>query len=91
MYVHGTSPNIGVNNTDVELFLRFGLGNDFYEYTKPVYDGWDEDSSRNSFKIDLDWLTSLKDSNNLKKVNEKDIYIDSISYKKYYFVDSKGS
>ena len=54
--------------TDVEVFLRFGLGNDFYEVTNPIYSGWDEDEKRNSFEIDLDWLTTLKqDTSNIKR------------------------
>jgi len=46
--------------TNVEVFLKFGLGDAYYEYTKPVYNGWDEEKNRNSFNIDLDWLTALK-------------------------------
>ena len=90
MYVHGLSPNISINKTDVELFLKFGLGDDYYEVTKPVYDGWDEDQKRNSFKIDLDWLTSLKDTSNIVKINKTDIYLDSANVKKYFFTDSDG-
>ncbi len=90
MYVHGLSPNISINKTDVELFLKFGLGDDYYEVTKPVYDGWDEDQKRNSFKIDLDWLTSLKDTSNINKKNKNDIFLDSANVKKYFFTDDDG-
>ena len=31
MYVHGNSAFIGAQDTDVELFLKFGLANDYYE------------------------------------------------------------
>ena len=57
MYVNGNSPWINFAETDVELFLKFGLGDDYYEITQPIFSGWDEDENRNSFKIDLNYLT----------------------------------
>ena len=50
MYVYGNSPWTTYLNTDVEIFLRFGLGEDYYEVTQPVYKGWDEDKGRNSIR-----------------------------------------
>ena len=80
MYVNGNSPWINSLETDVEVFLKFGLGNNYYEVTQPVYSGWDEDEGRNSFKIDLDWLTALKqaDTSRIQKVRDTDIFIDSV-------------
>ena len=92
MYVYGNSPWITSLETDVEVFLKYGLGDAFYEITKPVYNGWDEDENRNSFKIDLDWLTALKqaDTSKIKKFRETDILIDSSDIRKYYFTNSNG-
>ena len=78
MYIHGKSPWITSQDTDVEFFLKFGLGDDFYEITQPIYNGWDEDDGRNSIKIDLDWLTTLKQQDTSKvKINNTDIIKDS--------------
>ena len=89
MYVHGdeNSPWIKYEETDVELFLRFGLADDYYEITQPVYPGWDEDEKRNSFLIPLDWLTSLKqaDTTNINKIREKDRILDSLNVRQYLF------
>ena len=77
MYVYGDSPWITSLDSDVEIFLRFGMGEDFYEITQPVYTGWDEDENRNSFTIPLDWLAALKlqDSTNIKRLKTSDIFI----------------
>ena len=91
MYVHGDSPWITSLETDVEVFLRFGLGNDYYEVTNPIYSGWDEDKKRNSFEIDLDWLTTLKqDTTNIKKKNKFDIILDSANVRQYLYTNEKG-
>ena len=94
MYVHGdeNSPWISSSQTNVELFLRFGLADDYYQITQPVYSGWDEDENRNSFKIPLDWLTSLKqgDTTNIKKINENDIILDSLNTRHYIYTDNFG-
>lgn len=91
MYVHGDSPWITSLETDVEVFLRFGLGNDFYEVTNPIYSGWDEDEKRNSFEIDLDWLTTLKqDTSNIKRKNSFDIILDSSNVRQYLYTNEKG-
>ena len=68
------------------------LGGDSYEITKPVYAGWDEDEGRNSFKIDLSWLTSLKypDAEAVKKINENDLILDSANVRQYFFKDDNG-
>ena len=60
--------------------------------TQPVYSGWDEDEGRNSFKIDLDWLTALKqaDTSRIQKVRDTDIFIDSVDVRKYLFTDENG-
>ena len=91
MYVHGDSPWITTLETDVEVFLRFGLGNDYYEITNPIYSGWDEDEKRNSFEIDLDWLTTLKqDTSNIKRENNFDIILDSSNVRQYIYRNEIG-
>ena len=42
MYVYGNSPWIETTETKVKFFMRFGLGEDYYELIQPVYQGWDE-------------------------------------------------
>ena len=75
MYVHGLSPWITNESSPVEMFLRFGFGENYYEISQPVYDGWDESLNRNSIDLDLKWLTSLKlqDSSNVKRFQPADI------------------
>ncbi len=92
MYVHGNSPFINAQDTEVELFLKFGLGSDYYEVTQPVYKGWDEDENRNSLNIDLNWLTQLKqsDTTRINKFNPKDFIIDSVGIRKYFYTDENG-
>ena len=92
MYVYGNSPSIKQNETDVNVFLKFGLGDNYYEITKPIFSGWDEDEGRNSFEIDLDWLTQLKqsDTSDIRKIKETDIIIDSSGVRKYLFTDTNG-
>ena len=92
MYVYGNSSGINYLETDIELSLKFGLGEDYYEITKPIYDGWDEDTGRNSFEIDLDWLTSLKaiDISKIQKVLQSDVIVDSGITRKYFFTDQEG-
>ena len=89
MYVYGKSQWITHLNTDVEIFLRFGLGEDFYEVKQPVYSGWDEDKGRNSIELDLDWLAELKlkDSVSVRRYKESDVFIDSAGVIKYLFTD----
>ena len=95
MYVHGDENSQWINSsqTDVEIFLRFGLADDYYQVTQPVFSGWDEDQNRNSFLIPLDWLTSLKqaDTAKIKKVKEDDIILDSLNVRKYLFTDENGN
>ena len=69
MYVHGSSPWITNDKTDVQMFMRFGFGENYYEISQPVYDSWDESNNRNSINLDLKWLTSLKlqDSTSINK------------------------
>ena len=92
MYVFGNSPGVTFLNTDVEIFLRFGLGDDYYEITQPVYNGWDEDKGRNSIELDLDWLAELKlkDSISIKRFKETDIFVDSADVKRYIYTDDEG-
>ena len=92
MYVYGSSPWITNENTNVDMFIRFGFGDNYYELTQPVYDGWDEGDRRNDIEIDLDWLTGLKvrDSSSVKKFRESDIFMDSTNYKEYRFTDEMG-
>ena len=92
MYVYGNSPWITYLNTDVEIFLRFGLGEDYYEITQPVYTGWDEDKGRNSIELELDWLTELKlkDTLSVTRYRDTDIFIDSADVKRYIFTDVDG-
>ena len=92
MYVYGMSPWIGFEDTDVELFLKFGIGDNYYEISQPVYSGWDEEHNRNSVNLDLNWLTRLKlqDDSTVDKIRPTDIFIDSANVKKYYFTDENG-
>ncbi|MEE3189177.1 MAG: cell surface protein SprA, partial [Candidatus Neomarinimicrobiota bacterium] len=91
MYIHGDSPWITSQETDVEFFLKFGLGEDSYEITQPVYNGWDEDDGRNSIKIDLDWLTNLKQQDTAGvKLRETDIIRDSANVRQYIYTDEEG-
>ena len=46
MYVNGSSNWTNILETDVEIFLKFGLGVDYYEFTQAVYEGWDEELNR---------------------------------------------
>ena len=79
MYVHGSSPWITNDKTDVQMFMRFGFGENYYEISQPVYDSWDESNNRNSINLDLKWLTSLKlqDSTSINKYAPTDIFRDS--------------
>ena len=74
------------------MFMRFGFGENYYEVSQPVYDGWDESLNRNSINLELKWLTSLKlqDSSNVKKFNPTDIFKDSTNLKEYLFTDQLG-
>ena len=92
MYVYGKSQWINHLNTDVEIFLRFGLGEDYYEVIQPVYSGWDEDKGRNSIELQLDWLAELKlkDSVSVKRFKSTDIFIDSSDVTRYLFTDDEG-
>ena len=92
MYVNGNSNWTNMLETDVEIFLKFGLGEDYYEITQPVYAGWDEDENRNSFKIDLNWLTALKqsDTTRIKKFSTTDKILDSANVRKYFYTNELG-
>jgi cell surface protein SprA len=92
MYVYGKSSAISIDQTDIELFMRFGLGNNYYEVSQPVYTGWDEEQGRNSIDIDLNWLTRLKQQNSetVNKIRVTDTFIDSADIKKYLFTDADG-
>ena len=92
MYVYGKSQWITHLNTNVEIFLRFGLGEDYYEVTQPVYSGWDEDKGRNSIELQLDWLAELKlkDSVSVKRFKNTDIFIDSSDVIRYLFTGDDG-
>ena len=92
MYVYGDSPWIQNSETDIDVFIQFGFGDNYYELIQPVYDGWDKSQNRNSINIDLNWLTGLKakDSTTIKKIRDSDIFIDSTTVKHYYFTDETG-
>jgi hypothetical protein len=92
MYVYGDSPWIGTDQTEVELFLRFGMGNEYYEIIQPVYHGWDENAGRNAINLDLNWLTRLKlqDTTQVTKFRATDIFLDSADVKQYFFTDEDG-
>ena len=92
MYVHGSSPWITNEKSEVQMFMRFGFGENYYEISQPVYDGWDESLGRNSVNLDLKWLTALKlqDSTSIKKYNSSDIFRDSTDTKEYLFTDELG-
>ncbi len=94
MYVYGASDLIGVDTTGIEFFMQFGRSDDYYEIRQPVYNGWDEnaDFNRNSVKIDLNWLTSLKlaDSSSIELLNGGDVFTDSTNLKRYEFSSNSG-
>ncbi len=93
MFVYGHSPWITAQETQVEFFMRFGFGDNYYELRQPVYDGWDEQLKRNQVNLDLNWLTRLKlqDSTNVKKFRETDTFNDSGDVKIYRFTDETGA
>ncbi|MEE8437643.1 MAG: cell surface protein SprA, partial [Candidatus Neomarinimicrobiota bacterium] len=92
MFVYGKSPWINAENTKLQLIMRFGYGENYYEVSQPVYDGWDEDRKRNDVNLDLKWLTRLKlqDSTTVEKFNETDIFLDDGFKKEYWFTDAGG-
>ncbi|MBT4068130.1 MAG: cell surface protein SprA [Candidatus Marinimicrobia bacterium] len=92
MYVYGSGQWISNEKSDVDMFMRFGFGENYYELVQPVYDGWDEGKNRNAVQLDLEWLTRLKlqDSSSVKKYRETDIFMDSTDYKEYRFTDELG-
>jgi Motility related/secretion protein len=58
MYVHGTFET--GDEGKVKFFFRVGRdGNNFYEYQRYVYEGWD---ARNAVDIDFNELTAFKDA-----------------------------
>ena len=89
MYVYGNSSDIGENESDIDLFIEFGNGEEYYRLSQPIYDGWDEDENRNSIDLNLDWLTELKnvDSTSIEKLNDNDTFVDSTDYKGYSFIN----
>ena len=92
MYIYGNSPWINSLETNVELSLKFGLANDYYEITQPIYSGWDEEDGRNNISIDLNWLTALKqlDTTMIKKYQKSDIILDSMNVRQYRYTDDSG-
>ena len=92
MFVYGDSENASDSNTDLQFFIKFGTGDEYYKLTKPVYDGWDEDEQRNAVDLDLNWLTSLKniDEESIEKINANDTFTDSLEYKRYQFIDDNN-
>ncbi|MFQ6678187.1 MAG: cell surface protein SprA [Fidelibacterota bacterium] len=94
MYVYGETQNawIGNDETNVNFFLRFGQGKNYYEIIQPVYSGWDESAGRNSIEVDLNWLTKLKlqDSSKVNKYQDTDIYEITDKERIYTFTDEKG-
>ena len=57
MFVYGDSENSSDSNTDLQFFIKFCTGDEYYKLTKPIYDGWDD---RNHVDINIDKLTQLK-------------------------------
>ena len=93
MYMYGTSlGHISDEETDIYFFLRFGLGDDYYEITQPVFEGWDEKEGRNSIDLDLSWLTKLKlqSEENIQKYRATDVFQDSAGVRKYSFTGEDG-
>ncbi|MFQ6612649.1 MAG: cell surface protein SprA [Fidelibacterota bacterium] len=92
MFVYGHSPWINTQETQVEFFLQFGFGDNYYELRQPVYNGWDEELKRNQINLDLNWLTRLKlqDSTDVEKFRETDSFTDSADVKVYRFTDETG-
>jgi len=90
MYIFGSSEDIGIQDSDVEFFMQFGKGDNYYEVVQPVFNGWDEENGRNSIDLDLNWLTKLKlqTEENVTKFRPSDEFIDSTYVKIYHFTDS---
>jgi hypothetical protein len=90
MFIYGNSEFSEDNSTDLNFFIQFGSGEDYYKLSKPIYNGWDEEFNRNSIDLDLNWLTNLKqeslDSINL--INPNDTFKDSLNFKEYIFINN---
>ncbi|MEE9168013.1 MAG: cell surface protein SprA [Candidatus Neomarinimicrobiota bacterium] len=92
LFTYGEGDHIWQDSTDVEFFLRFGRGDDFYEIRQPVYEGWDEERKRNFMSIDLGFLTGLKrkDSTNIKRKNPEDMFVVTDSTLEYIATENSG-
>ena len=85
MFVYGNSEYSSTEQTDVNIFIKFGNGQEYYKLTKPIYSGWDEERKRNEINLDLNWLSSLKthDDTSINLINPNDIFSktsESINY-----------
>ena len=91
MFIYGNSDDIGTSETDVDFFLRFGRGDDYYEISYPVYEGWDKTEKRNYLELDLDFLTALKKKKEgYKKFDDNDVFSISDSSRTYVATSNSG-
>ncbi len=88
MFVYGNSTFANEDQTDIEIFIQFGNGDEFYKISKPVYSGWDEDMQRNAIDLDLDWLTNLKMQNEetIELISPNDKFTKLPEYIKYEYI-----
>jgi cell surface protein SprA len=92
MFIYGNSDFATSETTELKFFIQFGNGDEYYKLTKPIYDNWDEELNRNELNIDLNWLTSLKNmsTDSILLLNDNDVFIDSLNYKKYILMDNNN-
>ena len=88
MFVYGNSEYSSIDQTDVNIFIKFGNGQEYYKLTKPIYSGWDEERKRNEINLDLNWLSSLKthDNNSINLINPNDIFSKTSESINYEFI-----
>ncbi len=91
MFIYGNSDDIGPTDTDVDFFLRFGRGDDYYEVSYPVYEGWDKVERRNYLELDLDFLTDLKRrEEGYRKYDDNDRFTITDSSRIYFATANAG-
>lgn len=89
MFIYGNSEFSSIDESDLDFFIEFGAGDEYYKVTKKIYKGWDQDLGRNDLNVDLDWITRLKNAEqeSIQLINPNDTFTDSLNYKRYELFD----